>query len=435
MPSIPTLQGQSRRRHNERLTLRLFGGFQARFDERSLKFPTRKAQALLAYLAVRPEGRYTRNKLAAMFWGGAGKEQARQSLRQGLSSLRNAFARFHPRVLVVESDRVTLDRSSIDVDVVEFERLSARGTLRDLEQAAALYVGDLLDGVDVSEEPFEEWLRGERLRLREIAVHVLTRLLQRQAKSGSRESAIQTAVGLLALDPLREETHRTLMRLYAREGRLGDALRQYQTCVNVLRGELGVEPSEERRRVYREIVPRRRPIASMRQVRAPARAKAHGPGERLLGGAGHPPLINRQKELAALQEALGNTLGRRGGTTVILGEAGVGKTRLAEELVREMQRRGGRVLSGDAYETERTLPFAPGVDVLRAGLRLYDEEIEPRPNPIWQGELAKLLPELGEPRSASVGGNPTRVFEAVAYFLRDLASSRPLLLVLENLQW
>jgi len=146
-------------------------------------------------------------------------------------------------------------------------------------------------------------------------------------------------------------------------------------------------------------------------------------------------LINRQKELAVLHEALGKTLGRRGGTTVILGEAGVGKTRLAEEIVREMQRRGGRVLSGHAYETERTLPFASWVDVLRAGLRLYDEEIEPRPNPIWQGELAKLLPELGEPRSASVGGNPTRVFEAVAYFLRDLASSRPLLLVLENLQW
>jgi len=146
-------------------------------------------------------------------------------------------------------------------------------------------------------------------------------------------------------------------------------------------------------------------------------------------------LINRQKELAVLHEALGKTLGRRGGTTVILGEAGVGKTRLAEEIVREMQRRGGRVLRGHAYETERTLPFAPWVDVLRAGLSLYDEEIEPRPNPIWQGELAKLLPELGEPRSASVGGNPIRVFEAVAYFLRDLAASRPLLLVLENLQW
>jgi predicted ATPase len=147
-------------------------------------------------------------------------------------------------------------------------------------------------------------------------------------------------------------------------------------------------------------------------------------------------LINRHKEQAALREALGEALTGRGGTTVILGEAGIGKTRLAEELVRETQRRGGRVLTGHAYETERTLPFAPWVDVLRGGLRLRDEEeVAPRPNPAWQGELAKLLPELGEPRSATVGGNPLRVFEAVAHFLRDVVSSRPLLLILENLQW
>src|SRR5262245_17546804 len=417
------------------LTLRLFGGFQARFDQRGLTFPTRKAQALLAYLAVRPEEKYTRNKLAAMFWAGAGKEQARQSLRQSLSTLRSAVARFHPRILMVEADWVTLDSSSMDIDVPEFERLAARGAPRDLEQAAALYAGDLLDGLDVSEEPFEEWLRSERARLRETAVHVLTRLLQHQAKSGAPEPAIRSAVRLLALDPLREETHRTLMQLYARQGRLGDALRQYQTCVSVLRGELGVEPAQETRRVYREIVPRRRPLVVPRQARARARAEAPGPRETLLGSTGHPPLINRQKELAALREALGRALDRHGGTTVILGEAGIGKTRLAGELVREMQRRGGRALIGHAYETERTLPFAPWVEILRAGLRLYDDEIAPRPNPGWQGELAKLLPELGEPRSATIGGNPTRVFEAVAHFLRDLVSTRPLLLVVENLQW
>src|SRR5262249_12414744 len=156
--------------------------------------------------------KYTRNKLASMFWGGVEKEQARQSLRQSLSTLRNAFARFHPRILIVDADRVTLDWSSMDVDVVEFERLAARGAPRGLEQAAAPYAGDLLDGLDVSEEPFEEWLRSERACLRETAVHVLTRLVQHQAKS-TPESAIRSAVRLLALDPLREETHRTLMQL------------------------------------------------------------------------------------------------------------------------------------------------------------------------------------------------------------------------------
>jgi len=435
MSGGPAQVSRFRKNRMARLALRLFGGFQARFGDRDLTFPTRKAQALLAYLAVRPEEKYARNKLAAMLWSGAGKEQARQSLRQSLSSLRSAFAPVHSRILAVDGDRVTLDWSSVDVDVVEFERLATRGAPRDLALAAALYIGDFLDGVDVSEEPFEEWLRGEQARLRETAVHVLTRLLPHQAQSGSPESAIQTAVRLLALDPLREETHRTLMRLYARQGRLGDALRQYQTCVDVLRAELGVEPADETRRVYREIVPRRRLSASTRHAPAPRQVQAPRTRARLIGAGDSPPLINRQRELSALRNALGEALSRRGGTAVILGEAGIGKTRLADELIREMQRRGGRVLTGHAYETEHTLPFAPWVGVLRAGLRVYEEEMGPRSNPVWQGELAKLLPELGEPRSVGVGGNPVRVFEAVAHFLRDLVSTRPLLLVLENLQW
>src|SRR5262249_60189770 len=228
---------------------------------------------------------------------------------------------------------------------------------------------------------------------------------------------------------------RPLLPVCGRRGRRGDALRQSRECGNARRRELGVAPTEETRGAYREIVPRRGPIVSTHQVRARPKTGALEPQGRLLGAAGHSPLINRQKELALLHEALGRALRRRGGTTVILGEAGVGKTRLAEELVLEMQRRGGCVLTGHAYETERALPFAPWVDVLRAGLRLYDEEFAPRPNPVWQSELAMLLPELGEPRTAGVGGNPIRVFEAVSHFLRELVASRPLLLVLENLQW
>src|SRR4030095_10224948 len=178
----------------------------------------------------------------------------------------------------------------------------------------------------------------------------------------------------------------------------------YQACVSTLRGELGIDPGEETRRVYREIVPRRRPVVSARQSRVRSGSGAHELATKLVGAVSHPPLVDRQKELAALREALGKALTGRGGTTVILGEAGIGKTRLSEELVREMQRRGGRVLTGHAYETERTLPFAPWVDVLRAGLRLYDEDVAPRPNSVWQGELAQLLPALGESRSAPAAG-------------------------------
>src|SRR6266508_2971332 len=156
------------------LTLRLFGEFRASLGERRLSLPTKKAHALLAYLAVRPGQAYLRDKLSAVFWSGVGKKQARHSLRQSLSALRRALLVVRPQILVVQGERVALHASSVDIDVVAFERLARRDTLRSLEQAAALYAGDLLDGIDISEEPFEEWLSSERARLRETAVNVLT---------------------------------------------------------------------------------------------------------------------------------------------------------------------------------------------------------------------------------------------------------------------
>ena len=113
-----------------RLTLKRFGGFQAWYGERGQAFSTRKAEALFAYLAVRPDQDSTRNKLAAMLWGSAGKEQARQSLRQSLSAIRRIFSPFQPGIVLVEADRVTLNRSAIDVDVTEFERLASEKSQR-----------------------------------------------------------------------------------------------------------------------------------------------------------------------------------------------------------------------------------------------------------------------------------------------------------------
>ena len=132
------------------------------------------------------------------------------------------------------------------------------GTLPALEQAAALYQGDLLAGLTLNEAPFEEWLLGERERLHELALGALARLLARQRAAGSAEAAVQSALRLLALDPLQEPVHRALMRLYAQLGRRGAALRQYQVCVAALERELHTEPESETSALYQEIL-RRQP--------------------------------------------------------------------------------------------------------------------------------------------------------------------------------
>src|SRR5262245_42477625 len=112
-----------RRRGVPRLSLTLFGGFGARSAARPIAVPLRKAQARLAYLAMRPGQAHPRSKLAALLWGDAGEEEARNSLRQTLFALRRALAAAKPPPLVVDADSVTLASSAVSVDAVTFERL------------------------------------------------------------------------------------------------------------------------------------------------------------------------------------------------------------------------------------------------------------------------------------------------------------------------
>src|SRR5213593_4296030 len=234
------------------LTLSLLGGFQARLDRGPLLAVPAKAQALLAYLAARPGQAHPRDKLAALLWGGTGQEHARSNLRHTLFTIRQAVRGLSPGLLVAEAQAVALEPAAVDVDVLTFEKLVTEGTADAFERAAALFQGELLEGLSVDEPPFEEWLLAERERLRELALEALARLLALQAKSPATERAIQTALRLLALDPLQEPAHRTLMRLYARQGRRSAALKQYQVCVDVLRRELGAESEPETRRLYQD---------------------------------------------------------------------------------------------------------------------------------------------------------------------------------------
>jgi DNA-binding SARP family transcriptional activator/class 3 adenylate cyclase len=237
-----------------KLTLALLGGFEARVDSGPLLTLPAKSQALLAYLAVSRQS-HPREKIATLLWGDTAEAQARQSLRQALAGLRRLLREVS--VLRDEGQTLEVDAERVEVDVSAFERNVAEGTPDALERAVVLYQGDLLAGLDVSEAPFEEWLITERERLRELALEGLAKLLAHQVRSDVAESAIRTAGRLLGLDPLQEAVHRTLMRLYSRQGRHGAALREYQRCVRALQQELGIEPEAETKQLYQEILRRR----------------------------------------------------------------------------------------------------------------------------------------------------------------------------------
>ena len=238
------------------LQLELLGDFRLRSESGSLlTISARKSQAMLAFLGVRPSQLVSRDKLANLLWSSTAPEQARQSLRQTLSTLRKELALVSPqKILVEEGDFLSLDPALVRVDVVEFEQLVATGTAEALDPATRLYGGDFLDGFHIDEERFDQWVLGERDRLHRMALRAHAQLVDQLGRHGALDEAVGFAQQSLRLDPLQESMHRTLMRLYMQGGDLVNALQQYDACAKVLRRELDVDPDAETKALEQEIV-------------------------------------------------------------------------------------------------------------------------------------------------------------------------------------
>jgi DNA-binding SARP family transcriptional activator len=238
------------------LRLELLGDFLIRAADGSLAaIGARKSQALLAYLAVKPSQHVSREKLAGLLWSSTGPDQARQSLRQTLSTVRKELSQIAPKqkTLIEEGDLLSLD-PSVTCDVAEMETLIATGTEKGLSAAIDLYHGDFLDGFHINEERFDQFVVGERDRLHRLTLRAHMQLVDLQSRNGKTDEAIATAQRSLRLDILQEPMHRTLMRLYLQSGDLVEALQQYELCAKVLKRELSIEPDAETKTLQREIL-------------------------------------------------------------------------------------------------------------------------------------------------------------------------------------
>lgn len=238
------------------LQLELLGDFRMRSESGALiNISAKKSQAMLAYLGVRPAQLVSRDKMAGLLWSSTATEQARQSLRQTLSSLRKELAHLSTdrKILVEEGDFLSLDPSLVAVDVAEFEKLVASNSDDALATAVAMYRGDFLEGFELDEERFDQWVLAERDRLHRMALRAHAQLIESQTRGGATDEAIATAHQSLRVDPLQESVHRTLMRLYMESGDLVNALQQYDVLAKTLKRELQVEPDADTRRLFQQI--------------------------------------------------------------------------------------------------------------------------------------------------------------------------------------
>jgi non-specific serine/threonine protein kinase len=299
------------------LRLSVFGSFQLERDARPLRLPTRKAESLLAYLALHPQP-HAREKLAALLWGDFPDEQARASLRNALTTLRRLVGDE-----LILADRATAQlnpEAGLWVDALAFRAQAEAFASTALPDPGAvdvdLYRGDLLA------EHYDEWVLPERGAYRALYLATLTRLANLHRARGEYARAIEAAQHILVIEPADEAAHLSVMQSYSALGEFDLALRQYETCRRVLRDELGVEPSPPTTALLQHI----RRAANARVAAAPL----HNLPAPLTS------FIGREREVEALTAAL------RGASRLITltGPGGAGKTRLALRAAGELASEG-----------------------------------------------------------------------------------------------
>src|SRR6185436_16437279 len=159
-----------------------------------------------------------RERLAGLLWSERGDRQARDSLKQALTRLRRSLDDAEGGRLWTDRQSVALEPAAVSVDVLAFEQFIRDGTINALSQAIAIYRGDLLEGIAVHDQAFENWLLVERQRLRQLLERALADLMAQALAAGEAEKAADAARRLLPLDPLSEAAYRTLMQKHADQG-------------------------------------------------------------------------------------------------------------------------------------------------------------------------------------------------------------------------
>lgn len=232
------------------LSLKLLGEFAVRDQTgKALSLPTRKTRALLAYLAANAGRPQLRDRLMALLWSDRGEQQARHSLNQALTSIRRLGNAAGVTLLHGDGERVTLLADMLAIDLANFRDKLAD----DPAGAAVLYEGPFLDGTTIPDPAFEDWLTAIRSELHNNACDALSRAADQATKIADTANGIDLLRRLVALDPLREEAHRRLMKSLYDNGDRAGALSQYQTCADILKKELQVEPDTVTKALFEAI--------------------------------------------------------------------------------------------------------------------------------------------------------------------------------------
>lgn len=376
---------------------------------------SRKHLALLVYLAAGRGSRYSRERLASLFWGTEPK-LARHSLSQALYDITQNIPSIELHRTVREvglaDDGLTYD-AEVLAEAVRQERL---------DEAVELYRGDFAPGLeDAGGDDFERWLDEERHRLRRLAETALLHHMTRCDDQARWGAMCLSATRLIGMNPLNERAHRAYLRALWLQGDQAAAVAHFeserQRLEEGLPGGIGEETLDLMRRIRGS-----RPAVSSTAVHERAR----------------PPMVGREEEFGELKRLLSETEEGTGRLAIVRGEAGMGKTRLLEEFHEFAALEGARVLESRCYSAETDVPFGPVVDGL-GELAAELAGVEGEETRYFQ--LGHLFPEVFGPAAPQpdsflgAGAGRRRLHEEVADLLRRACEKEPIVWLIDDAHW
>lgn len=334
--------------------LTLFGGFHLADAQGQPLLPSsRKAKALLAWLALTPDRQHPREKIAALLWPDSDEAQARHSLRQALVELHRCLPEDNG-ALCSTRDWLRLDSQLVMIDAQGFNTALTQGSDAALDRAIELYQGELLEGCNPRSDMFSDWLETYR---NDYSLRASTTLRQRLAKlleQQDYERSLHYAARLVAMDPLQEQAYRALMQAHAGLGDTAAALRWYRRCRDLLQQELGVTPSAETEALHER-------LAAAQDAREPPASTDQPDTARHCGCTAPQTKTDSSKRIVCLVKTAleGVICNRLGHSFLIRGGNAHEKHKLVETILAGAKERGF------ACQRSEILPSGAGENILR----------------------------------------------------------------------
>lgn len=431
----------------------MLGPIEVTDGTRVIEVGARMPRAVLGMLLMHANAVVSVDRLIDNLWGDDPPATAMTALQGYVSTLRKALepgrlARAPSRLLLTQPPGYRLCVPPESIDAVRFERLAAKG--RALLAAGQAEAGcdalsralELWRGTPYAEFSIEPFTQPEIARLNETRATVAEARAEAMLGVGRHADAIGELQSMVDEEPLRERRWELLALALYRCGRQGDALRSLSRARRILGEELGVDPGPAMRALEQEILAHSPSL----EWRPPPRsdllptASAPPPGPAAGSGPTEPerPLVGREEEVAALLSAVDRAVAGRGGVALVAGEAGIGKTRLVEELARLAAERNAVVAWGRCHETDAAPAFWPWVQIIGAVLDACE------PDAVRQalgGGAAHIVPdvkdvmgrELETPLLLDPECARAALYDAIGRFLRRLSERRPLVLIVDDL--